>query len=391
LLLPIFFIFQIALPSKNKCGLDSNLGLLITQFSNQPNDAFSYNLFDKLESELTNTDTINLNRCPDFVKTGLPHYTDSLKRMLMNICSNHGMVVYGERAQESKSFICNIYINDVEGLNIDRKQLSSKSIIYLRNPDLINFSIDSQSNAVSEFILGLLYFNSKDYSHSQEKLIHSLLTYGNNQNQKFSSYCHLYLGNSYLIGNKYRDAIEAYKKGIVSDSLNGYLHYNLANALLSISETDSAVFQYAVAKRLNDKLTSPISDSINLSINSPNSTAPLITTTKKDNPHQLTEVSKNTTPSINKPLEKSDFHIIISKNGKYGLTSPKGDTVAQCEYDKFCNSEFNYRERSYFIAEKEGKFGAIGSNGNIVIPFNHPSAERVMAVIQILADNGAIE
>jgi hypothetical protein len=36
------------------------------------------------------------------------------------------------------------------------------------------------------------------------------------------------------------------------------------------------------------------------------------------------------------------------------------------------------------------KFGAVDIKGNIVIPFNHPSAERVMSAIQILVESGEL-
>jgi len=298
--------------------------------------------------------------------------------------------VFGERSQESNSLFCNIYINNVEALNVDRKQIIGKTIIHLRNPDLINFSIDSQSNAVAEFIIGLLYFNAKDYSHTKEKLTHSLEAYGNNANPKFSSYCHLYLGNTYMLENKYGDAAEAYKKGILSDSLNGYLHYNLANALLSMSKVDSALTQYKTARRLNDKLCVPISDSF-LVADFAKRQFPTSINKKHETTQLSPKLTAKITPTPNKSLEKSEFHIIVSQKGKYGLTSPKGDTLVPCEYDSFCNGEFTYRNKTFFIAEKDGKFGALGIRGNIAIPFNHPSGERVMAVIQLLVDNGGIE
>lgn len=390
LLPPILFSFQIAFLQTKPCVLNRNMGLLITPFSDNPNDPFSHNLFDKVESELINVDTINVFRSPDFVRSGTPHYTDSLRLLLGNFCLNHGLLVFGERSQESNSLFCNIYINNVEALNVDRKQIIGKTIIHLRNPDLINFSIDSQSNAVAEFILGLLYYNAKDYSRTQANLIHSLEAYGNNANPKFSSYCHLYLGNAYMLENKYNDAVQAYKKGIKSDSLNGYLHYNLANALLSMSKADSALIQYKTAQRLNNKLTIPTFDSFPTSeLNNQQLTRSTIKS--HETPQLPPKVTAKITPRLINSSEQSAFHIIASQKGKYGLTSPKGDTLAPCEYDSFYNGEFTYREKTFFIAEKGGKFGALGVKGNIAIPFNHPSVQRVMAVIKILVDNEAIE
>ncbi|MES1225727.1 MAG: hypothetical protein ABUT20_60175, partial [Bacteroidota bacterium] len=161
---PGFLLAGFVVPAGKKCTVTPNLGLLITNFTGADHDDFSYVLFNKIESELQTNDTINAIRTNEFVNAGLQHYQDSIKNIFSNYCFDHGLLVYGKRDQNSKLFDCNIYIEKLKRIRANTLQFKGQSIIYLQNPDLISFSIDSQANVVSEFILGLLYYNNNDFS-----------------------------------------------------------------------------------------------------------------------------------------------------------------------------------------------------------------------------------
>ena len=386
---PLYCIVSFIAPKKKSCTLDQGIGLLIANFSNKKDDEFSYKLFDKLASDLPNPDSINLVRVDSFLEIKNLRYTDTLNKMLEDACSHKGLIVYGRRSEESKLFDCNIYIHNLNKIKLNDPQVYGKAVIYIQNPDLINFSIESQSATISDFILGLLYFNSKNNASSNEKFTHALQLNGNTDNKKFAAYCQLYIGNNYLLAKDFENASQAYKKGIACDSTNPYLHYNLATALLAKSSSKDAQPEYAKAKSLDQKLDIPIFDSIFV--------RPPPGTEKSFVAHII---QKDTISSKRKPpdekdkipdttMQKSDYRIVC-KNGKFGLASSKNDTLVKCEYDSIYQREFDYKERSFFIAEKSLKFGAIDISGKIVIPFNHPSAERVISVIQILMDSGAL-
>ena len=142
-------------------------------------------------------------------------------------------------------------------MNYNLSKIKS-NIIYVQNPSLINFSIDYQAEIIAEFILGLLYYNSNNTEISKQKFIHSLSLSPAEENTKFKSYCHLFIGNNYFNELSYDDAIKEYQSGIYFDSLNSYLHFNLGIALLRKQDSIFAYKEFMTASTLNKNLNNPI-------------------------------------------------------------------------------------------------------------------------------------
>lgn len=389
---PVFLLAGFVVPARKECSVTPDLGLLITNFTGADHDDFSYVLFNKIESELQTNDTINTIRTDEFVNAGLQHYQDSIKTIFSNYCFDHGLLVYGRRDQNSKLFNCNIYIENLKRIRTNTLQFKGQSVIYLQNPDLISFSIDSQANVVSEFILGLLYYNNNDPSIANARFQNALQLNSNAANKKLISYCHLFLGNSFYKERDFTRAIDEYRKGVAYDSDNAYLHFNMANALLCSSSMGGAKYEYDVVKKINPGLlnnsifgllseTGLFDSSMVLPASSGHNKKDRAIQPFPSHADQITKVNSQKRDSI----PQSDFHLIC-KDGKYGLANKNDNTIVACEYDSIYMKEFIYRGKGYIIAQRSSKFGALNEKGGIEIPFNHPSAERVMSVIQLLVD-----
>lgn len=391
---PIYQVITSFIYQRNECGNEKKLGLIIASFSRTKDDDFSYKLFNKIESELQATDTISIIRSDEFITAGQPFYMDSIKALFPQNCITHGLLLFGKRSEESKLFDCNIFINNLQHLCVRPDHITNKNMIYLENPDLINFSIEAQASVVSEFVLGLLSYNNEDFSKSREQFNHSLGLNVNNDNKKFISNCYFFIGNNLFQEKHFSDAASAYRKGILADSSNSYLHFNLANSLLAMSDTIGARNEYNAAQQSNGALKNPIPSPSILdssdSYKTPQIASMSDKTLKAKKNQNIPTGSSNNTPSknlqnVDTTKHMSDFHL-IKANGKYGLANSHGQVIIKCEYDSIYKKEFIYKGKSYIIAMKESKFGAIDCNGNTEIPFNHPSAERVIGVIRILVD-----
>jgi tetratricopeptide (TPR) repeat protein len=266
--------------------------------------------------------------------------------------------------------------------------MKGKSIIYLQNPDLLNFSIDSQASVVSEFILGLLYYNSNDFSISTEKFRHSLTLNGNTDNKKFVSFCHLFIGNNFYKEKKYSSAIQEYKNGIIFDSSNAFIHYNLGNALVISSDSGEANNEYNIAEQINNKLINPIWHSREMGQNilrDEKNKSTTVSDKKAGNALMKLHTSIDSSASEQIIKKQTEYTVIVRRN-RYGIINLKGDTIIKCGYDFIDEYIYGYKGREYFIVRNGAKFGAVNEHGNIEIPINHPTEEYVKFVIRIMID-----
>ena len=381
LIFPLYVAINLFVIEKHSCKLSNNLGVIITNFENLGDDDFSYKLYTFLQDRLQEIDTISVVRTGHFIDVGKAHYIDSIKYVYEYSCLNKGILVFGKRNMQL--FDCSIYLNSLANLSRTTDVARSNDIIFLQNPDILNFSIDNQSKIVGEFILGLIYYNQSEYSNSEVTFKRSLSLVSSERN-KFKSYCYLFIGNSHHMKSDFSKAIEEYNKGIELDSMNAYLHFNVAASLLRKGDSIDASKEFVKAEMLNKRLLNPIKDyGRDIATNLPS-------LTKAEN----IPVVKNSTKAVkdtpvkrnNSPVGIPSGFSIIFNGTKQGIVNEKGDTLARCIYDAVDPNIFMYKGIKFFIVRNERGYGAINVKGEIELPVKYPSPANVQSLLKGIVD-----
>jgi tetratricopeptide (TPR) repeat protein len=234
--------------------------------------------------------------------------------------------------------------------------------------------------------MGLLYYNSENNELSKAKFRQSLESNTNQGNQRFQSYCHLFLGNVNFKERKYEDAINEYKRGISADSLNAYLHFNLAAALLFNADSNASFEEYQIASSINSNLVNPLREMDDTLPKQQSNSSKVIVKKQYVN----TQVKKTDTVNTvfvpqkqNSTIASSDYSI-VDKDNLFGVLNSKGDTLIKCIYESL--DTFSYKGKTFFIIKSNAKYGAINQSGGMEIPIKHPSLDYVKRVIKILSD-----
>jgi hypothetical protein len=383
LLIVIFLGINSFLSLKNKCSeVNNQLGVLISSFDIAGNDDFSYKLYTTVSAEVEHADSINVFRVDKMVNIGRRNYLDSIKTVFEDNCSNHGLYVFGRRSVQSNLFDCSVYINNMKIVNLDSSENSSKNIIHLQNPDLINFSIENQAQIVSKFIVGLLQYHGGHFADTRATINRCIASVSNIDNIKFKSYCFLLLGNSFFKENLYSDAIEAFRAGLKDDSTNAFLHYNMATSILMMGDSLAAQNEYSIANKLNSKLSNPLSGlefKSSMGGGAISGTGAIKTPVTEATKVRIDDTIRNPIASVDRELKIKDsaLYRIFRNNGKFGLRHPKGDTIIKCEYDQIYLNGIIYKGLLYFIVRLGSKYGAYDEKGVLAVPINWPSVYYV--------------
>lgn len=351
---------------------NSEFGLIVTSFSKSDDDDFSYRLFNTLNDNLQNIDSVNMIREGVFINSGNKGYLDSIKQTFTKNYFNRGLLVFGKRSEESKLFDCSIYI----------KNQSKTNIIYLQNPSMINFSIDEQSEIVSEFILGLLYYDLGDYARSKDKFQNALNNNASKGAKKFKAYCHFYIGNNLLNEKNSHSSITHYKEGLSYDAVNPFIHYNLAIALLNKKDSLNAFRHFNIANKLHHELDNPIKD-FNQLINKKTVIGPKV---NKEKRLDYSNNSEKAIVAVDKKANPSSAYSVIIINKKYGVLNSNGDTIIRCKYDFIDDYTYEYNGKRLFIVNMASKFGAVNSEGIFEIALKYSSKEEVYDAISEMAN-----
>jgi hypothetical protein len=212
LLFPAIVFIKGIIPQKPECIAPiQNLGILITNFTKSEEDDFSYKLYTTLSGELQDIDSIKPIQVDHFINLNHLNYLDSLTHIFSANCMNHGLLVFGKRNDQSKLFDCSIFIHHLTRLNTT-VDITNQNILFLRNPDLVNFSLEKQANIISDFIMGLLFYNSQYYDYSINSFQQVIRQSSTNDHSKVKSFCNLYIGNSLVQQKKITEAVNAYRR-----------------------------------------------------------------------------------------------------------------------------------------------------------------------------------
>jgi tetratricopeptide (TPR) repeat protein len=383
--LGLFFIGKIQ--TKQSCETNrTKIGLIIANFSKSKDedDGFSSTLFGKLNSKLQDVDTINLKRQDRYISESSENYLDTIKKVFENNCSQSGLLVFGNR-KDDKLFNCRIYSLNYLNFNKQSFKTRDKMIIYLQNPNILNFSIENEAAIISEFIYGLLYYHKGDYKLSSSSLKSALKQNKNPSNIQFISICHLFMGNSESAQGQYSKAIDEYKSGISSDFANSYLHYNLATMFNELGKISEAYKEYEIAQKLNHNLKNPL---MNLIINLKDKNSILFSLPT----YNFLKHGRNRSIDTSKKVEKNWYErcFIISKNNRFGVVNNEGDTLASCIYDDI---EYNfYNNSDCFVLISEKRYGSVihkhRTDGYILhkLPLEY-SKHTIYKAMEVCVDN----
>jgi tetratricopeptide (TPR) repeat protein len=373
LVLALFYDFYT--PGRAKAALKQNIGVIISKFSiDESFDGFSYKVTNLLRSKLNGTDSIDIVQEKSFLDIGPASYIDTVKDIFHRNEYKRGLLVFGCRNQELNLFDCNIYINGMNSIKVSKPNAdtsrSDAYVLYIQNPDLVNFSIENQAQDLAGFILALLQYNAHDYVKSLGSL--GGVNSSCNNTGKLSSYCYLFMGNCYMTQNNYTNAILSYKQGMERDSTNPYLNYNAGIALLILKDTLNAYASFKQANSLDPEMKLPeilrhinsSNNDLSSSDNSGNGNYSAASLFQQSSAYD----SLQNVDSLNPEIFPLWYHVIKkSKEGKYGATPsccPK-DTIVDFIYDSIFYKKIVYSP--YFIVRSNGKYGVLDFNGATII------------------------
>jgi len=364
----LFSGFKVVLLAKNseEKTCEENLkktGLLIANFSENRNndDGFTSTLFGRLRSDLQSSDTLNIRELKNYISESNEGYVDSIKQIFQENCSLSGLIVFGNRKDDTY-FNCRIYSLDYLDFQAKKRIKTKDTIIYIENPDIIKspnflgFTIEYQAKVISDFIHGLLYNHSGKFALSSKFIQRALAKNNNPENTQFISICYLYMGNNSFKDGQFSESIKEYQAGISIDPSNEYLHYNIAAAYRQLGQIASAFEEFSIASSINSKFANPIPklDQYTRTANHQNK---IKIPVKKDTSVNL---DSNNIAKKNAPVIQADWDehcTIILKNQKYGVVNNKGDTIVFCKYDEIEN--YPYKFADCFIIRQKNRFGAV--------------------------------
>jgi tetratricopeptide (TPR) repeat protein len=355
LLIPIYFaaVFWVGrINASQECTIKGNkLALFIANFSEEKNydDGFTSALYGRLNSELQKTDTINLLQLDKYISESSENYLDTIKTAFASNCAKSGLFVFGNR-KDNKQFNCRIYSFNFLNFNKQRFTIADNTIIYIQHPEILDFTIENEASIVSDFIFGLLHYRSGNYILSSASITAALNENKNKRNAQFISICHLFIGANYSKLGKIAKAVDEYKAGLLLDSTNEYLHYNVATLYDSIGNRKEAFKHYEIAQQLNAKLKNPLHEldrKYSRRVGFTNSTDSSYSF-KSD--IKFDSIQQATTDWIEKY-----YHLYT--NDKEGVMNSDGDTIVTCSYDEIQKGQ--YKSVDYFVVKSGKKYGAI--------------------------------
>jgi tetratricopeptide (TPR) repeat protein len=394
-LLPLGLIAHILISINNESDNENRLcmqknkqlGIIITSFDTLKHnaDGFSSSLYGRLNSDLQFTDTVNLVEDERFIQED-QNDSASIKQTFEDHCSNHGLIIFGNRNDKDK-FNCRIYsLNFLNFRATAYSKTKDKAIIYIQSPNVLNFTIDYESQVLAKFIFGLLYLKAGKFDLSIKSIKQSLKLNTNKNNTSYISMCHLFLGNNYLGKKDTANALKEYTLGKKTDPGNAFVFYNSAAVNNSNGNISSAFLDYQAANQIDNELKNPLKKIKN---------NPSIQRMKKNKialkePEKIALMS-DTIKKVVAPVNWEEHYFTFQVNKKYGVLNNRGDTLVKCKFDEIIS--YVYKDADCFIVKLNNKYGAVihkhtdyGYTLNNV-KLEYPTLSRIMETCQYCVDH----
>jgi hypothetical protein len=390
LLIPIsIVIFSQWLITRNEPSCDkisSAPVVCVSRFSQNADDDFSYALVSDLSQILAAQDSIHLASIDTFINQKVFENIKSLEEIIRSECHERGLVVLGKFSAETELFDCSIYVSELLESEYAQKQLANNQLLRLKDPETISFSIKKQTKLVTDFILILLNY----YKHENEACIHSirqlLVNEGASLSPSIQELLLIYMSNSLADSGDLLGGKEGYETLLEADSLSSIANYNYGMLWLSEGDSLTASKYLKRAHTSNRSYLNPIQDwepatesnTIGLEDNFYDESPKASDTTKLKQEVIIEERKKEIGSELmyerELGLDMLPKNCIIQRVGdsKFALYDRQFKKVGV--YDKIWrveSREINSLEKRlntrFFYVRKDGHFGLIDDNGEIVV------------------------
>ena len=396
--IPFSLYHSFVKPSKKCNQSTTEIGVLITKFSNEISDDFSYSLTNSISELLTSHSNISIAFVDTFLNQEFNINPEKSGDLITENCFKKGIVVFGKRSEDSKLFDCTIFVSKNLKSEYVEKELEKNRIIRLKNPDLIEFSIDNQSTVVAELVIAILDFYNQNYSAAAEKL-NKLESSGLlNEHKELLSLCKIYKANAYLGNSDLSSSSESYKEIILAHPELPIVNYNYA--MLNLAQGDSLTAQtyFEIAQKLDSNLNNPLEGiAIKTESVTNEGSVPEINLTDKSTMSGNASVSNKNLESQSKPISSQAQPTSESKpspQNKDNQNQKNKFYFENCFYSKICVFDargkrtgiYDYlyqveklvNGESFYYVMKEGSWGIIDNYGRLIIPPNHESPNEAL-------------
>lgn len=385
---PVSLYFSFVKPTKKCSQPNKDLGVIITKFSNEKSDDFSYSLTNNISDLINDNQTAAIAFVDTFLNQEFNINPEKSGGLITENCFEKGIIVFGKRSEDSKLFDCTIYISKNLKSEYVEKELNQNRVIRLKNPDLIEFSIDNQSMVVAELVIAILDFYNQKYSSAAEKL-NKLESSGLlNEHKELLILCKMYKANAYLGNSDLNSSAETYREVLITHPNLPIVNYNYA--MLNLAKGDSLVAQnyFQIAKSLDSNLTNPL-EGISFKLTTGANSVMQIPTENQANkfytPNLNEEASKSeitsSSPAVSKTenpnsevlnkKKKNNFHYENCFSSKICVFDSKGKRTGI--YDYLYPVEILVDGESFYYVMKEGNWGIMDNYGRLIIPPSHES------------------
>lgn len=389
--IPLYFSF---IKPTIKCTQSNNkIGVLITKFTDEKSDDFSYSLTNNISELINDNNSAAIAFIDTFLNQNYNINPEKSGELITENCFNKGIVIFGKRSEDSKLFDCTIYISNNLKTDYTEKELGDNRVIRLKNPDLIEFSIDNQSIVVAELIIAILDFYNQQYSSASEKLGKLESSGLLREHKELLKLCKLYKANAYLGNGELNSSAATYKEVVFSHPNLPIANYNYA--MLNLAEGDSSTAQtfFEIAKSLDYNLTNPLEGisfeqirSTNNDVHNANNNNSKETSIAELNISTSKEEITFAAPAANKQeIPNSEATIDVNKNKFYYencfstkicVFDSKGKRTGI--YDYLYPVEKPVNGESFYYVMKEGNWGIIDNYGRLIIPPRHESPKEAL-------------
>lgn len=208
------------------CRERSDLGIVICRFE-EKNDKLRDHISDGIKEGLPAG--INANSVVTSSRfLSLIQNKDEVLNEFYSKCFSSGLIVCGDYSKSENTFRCAVYVVGLNKLTKDTINLKGNSKpFFISNPS--NIELATSEEITTNFVLGLLYYNSQNYSFSRSEMeeVVSVLGDAHDGDRKAKSLCYNIIASTYFKERDTSSAREFFNKALNVDTKDTIFKNNL--------------------------------------------------------------------------------------------------------------------------------------------------------------------
>lgn len=357
---------------------NKNYGILISDFNADVNGEFTSKIFNVLSNKLMDFDTFSIVKTYASVEISNNKEYTTLDSMFYLKCYNKGILAYGNWNFDTKLFDCNLYLKNFIP-RFDTISVAKNNIIYIENPDFINFSINKQADLVTDFILSLIFYQQQLYTQSNEILNKIINNYGS-QDEGIKNTALKIKGHNLIKMRDYSSAKIAFES---LTNKNYYTDY-------VISKIDEFVIkdniEYSGSQNSYLNKNGKVRDTSQ--INVINKSSDNVSFEDKELVKKVEDSikPKSQYPIISKRIEidgRYIYDICIDSTGYYGLKIGDGTWVLKPVFDSIVYYQIKSHQlkNSYILCKKNSFWGAFNLRLDRTYNFTYKDKNQIVSKI----------